>query len=551
MKRKLLSILLVYILMISVVGCGKKSNSSSENVTKVGKLDLEVEEIYDFHDGLARIRVNDKIGFIDKLGNIVVEPKYDSGLNFSDGLALVCNKDLENSDFYNPRKNCGYIDTTGKEVIELKYEDGVDFVNGVSIVKKGIKAAFIDKTGKELTGFNYTFVSSKLLGDNMALVSSTDVKTGSAGWNIINIKDSYKPILSSDSTVMNALGCSKGLCAVKQAYVDGKYDTNGKYGFVDYNGNVVIDYKFDTAFSFNENDFALVEVNDKVGFINTKGEYILEPNYYNIARGIVEYDSDLILLDKDDENVVAFDKTGKELFTTKGHFYEDGYVEGYAVIRENGSDNFIFINEKGKQVFDSYYRANNFSEGLALVRPSKDEFKFINDDGKVILGGTIGKSTDKKSNSDSKKDSSNTSKSSSETTNKSNSNSTVSNSNNTNNNSSSSSNSTSNSNNSSSKSSITSEGIKIDNKTMKYGTYNGAAAAEGITLKLNSDGTCTYDGKSCTYKLGTHDFAQDSSTKGSYKNCIIVDNGYKYYFYPLSDTNFTDGGINDFIYSGN
>lgn len=548
MKKKILSILLVCILMISLTGCGKKSNNSSENVTKVGKLDLEVEEIYDFHDGLARIRVNDKIGFIDKLGNVVVEPKYDSGLNFSDGLALVCNKDLENSDFYNPRKNCGYIDTTGKEVIELKYEDGVDFVDGVSIVKKGIKAAFIDKTGKELTGFDYTFVSSKLLGENMALVSATDVKTGADGWNIINIKDGYKPILSADATVMNALGCSNGLCAVKQAHVDGRYDTNGKYGFIDYSGNIVIDYKFDTAFSFNGNDFALVVVNDKVGFINTKGEYIIEPNYNDFSRGIVDYDSDIILLNKDNENLIAFDKTGKELFTTKGKFYEDGIVEGYAVIRESGSNNYTFINEKGKQVFDSYYRANSFSEGLALVRPSKEEFKFINKDGKVILGGTIGKSTDKKSDSDSKKDSSTTSTSSSATTNDSSS--TNSTSSNTSNNSSSNNNSNSN-NNSSSKSSMTSEGIKIDNKTMKYGTYNGAAAAEGITLKLNSDGTCTYDGKSCTYKLGTHDFAQDSSTRGSYKDCIIVDNGYKYYFYPLSETNFTDGGINDFIYSGN
>ena len=55
-----------------------------------------------------------------------------------------------------------------------------------------------------------------------------------------------------------------------------------------------------------------------------------------------------------------------------------------------------------------------------------------------------------------------------------------------------------------------SEGIKLGNYTIKYGTYIGEAASEGYTLVLNKDGLCTYNGKSCTYTIGTHDFAQDS-----------------------------------------
>ena len=44
MKRKILIILFVMIMIIGLTGCGKKFNNSSENVTKVGKLDLEVEQ---------------------------------------------------------------------------------------------------------------------------------------------------------------------------------------------------------------------------------------------------------------------------------------------------------------------------------------------------------------------------------------------------------------------------------------------------------------------------------------------------------------------------
>ena len=72
MKRKILNILLVCILMISLTGCGKKSNNSSENVTKVGKLDLEVESIGEFHDGLASVKMAGKYGYIDKSGNVVI-----------------------------------------------------------------------------------------------------------------------------------------------------------------------------------------------------------------------------------------------------------------------------------------------------------------------------------------------------------------------------------------------------------------------------------------------------------------------------------------------
>ena len=94
-------------------------------------------------------------------------------------------------------------------------------------------------------------------------------------------------------------------------------------------------------------------------------------------------------------------------------------------------------------------------------------------------------------------------------------------------------------------------GLTIGNYTLKYGTYNGADASAGITLVLNADSTCTYDGKSCTYSIGKHDFAQDSSSAGNETTCLVINADYKYYFYPESSSTLTDGGINVFNYSGN
>jgi hypothetical protein len=44
-----------------------------------------------FVEGLARTRKNNKIGFIDKQLNIVIEPKYDFASPFRNGVAEVCN----------------------------------------------------------------------------------------------------------------------------------------------------------------------------------------------------------------------------------------------------------------------------------------------------------------------------------------------------------------------------------------------------------------------------------------------------------------------------
>jgi hypothetical protein len=56
---------------------------------------------------LAGIKIDKKWGFIDKVGNIVVKPKFDYISSFSEGLAKV---DISN--------RYGYIDKTGKYVWE-------------------------------------------------------------------------------------------------------------------------------------------------------------------------------------------------------------------------------------------------------------------------------------------------------------------------------------------------------------------------------------------------------------------------------------------------
>lgn len=52
-----------------------------------------------------------------------------------------------------------------------------------------------------------------------------------------------------------------------------------KWGFVDINGNKVVDYKYEKVTEVNEYGFAGIKQNGKWGVINSNGEIILEPTY--------------------------------------------------------------------------------------------------------------------------------------------------------------------------------------------------------------------------------------------------------------------------------
>ncbi len=116
----------------------------------------------DFHDGLARIVLNGKIGFVDKSAKETAV-RYDAAYRFSEGLAKVCVDDLKDQDKYK-KWICGFIDKTGKEITSLKYDnfgtptgdDVTDRFNfGFAMVKVNDKYGFIDRNGREVIPVKY------------------------------------------------------------------------------------------------------------------------------------------------------------------------------------------------------------------------------------------------------------------------------------------------------------------------------------------------------------------------------------------------------------
>ena len=100
-------------------------------------------------DGLARVSLNGKWGFIDNTDKVVIPLNYDWVGSFSEGLAAV----RQNGKY-------GFIDKTGKVVVPLNYDSAEPFSEGLVAVRQNGKWGFIDNTGKVVIPLKYDWVGS-------------------------------------------------------------------------------------------------------------------------------------------------------------------------------------------------------------------------------------------------------------------------------------------------------------------------------------------------------------------------------------------------------
>lgn len=97
----------------------------------------EFDSVSTFSEGLARVGLNGKIGFIDKSGEFVIKPEFDDISYFREGLAKV---ELDGK--------WGFIDKSGKIIAKPEFDDVWDFKKGLAKVWLNGKYGFIDKSGK-------------------------------------------------------------------------------------------------------------------------------------------------------------------------------------------------------------------------------------------------------------------------------------------------------------------------------------------------------------------------------------------------------------------
>lgn len=190
-------------------------------------------------------REGKKVGFVDSQGRFKIRPKFDDALPFSGGFAAVQIGD-----------KWGFIDAAGRQVIKPQFKAAYYFREGVATAESESGSVLINPSGKVLAS-GYQFL--QLISDGR-VPASRDGKAGylDLGGKVV-IPFQYE---ETDSF-------SSGLAAVKK---------EGKWGFIDRNGQTVIPFKLDEAGPY-ASGLAPARIGSSTGFIDKSGRFSFQMAY--------------------------------------------------------------------------------------------------------------------------------------------------------------------------------------------------------------------------------------------------------------------------------
>lgn len=176
------------------------------------------------------------------------------------------------------------------------------------------------------------------------------------------------------------IGLLIGTCGYAQELE--KFSEDGKYGFRDTNGKVIVPAKYDGVEKFSEG-LAKVKTGHKYGLVNNLGNEIVPPKYWHIGD-FSENLAKVTIRSQDNSDIYGYiNKAGKVVIPVKFSAIGD-FSEGLAYVK--GEDFFSkwgFIDKAGKEVIPlKYEEVESFLEGLACVRYGGESY-CIDKTGKV------------------------------------------------------------------------------------------------------------------------------------------------------------------------
>jgi len=420
-------------------------NNNTHKIQKNQITTMPYEQVSKFSEDLAVIKINGKCGYVDRLGNVVIEAIYTIANSFSEGLAMVA---LDNRKY-------GFIDKTGKIVIPLEYDNNYGFLNQFTLQSKNNKLGLMNASGKEITEFKYNNISTSSngiltvkMGEKFGLIDKTGQEITPVKYDDIRFfVDSLAVVREGDKfSLINKAG--REITPVKYDYIKFDRDSLGvvkkgiKYGYINQAGQLVIPLKYDYANDFSDGiakvrsgekfglidetekeiinikyneinsfewDLLPVKLNDKWGIINKKEQEITDFKFDKIITS----SSPFFIVGIKDYNKIGksqflwgiINKDGKEITATRylgvGELREDmirveygkGGFEAHididivSILQIPGR--WGFINAEGNEVIKPMYNnAKDFSEGLAAVQMIKNNrirWGFIDKKNEVII----------------------------------------------------------------------------------------------------------------------------------------------------------------------
>jgi len=303
--------------------------------------DCQYEEIGEFAEGMAPVRLNRKWGYINDQGQLAVDCLYQETAPFLNGMAKV------------RLKGWGVIDRSGKVIVPLKYDYLREFCNGmIAFAQRGFgdKWGFVNEHGKvaiepifkSVSNFNHEGVAIVKEKGKLGLIDKKGEKVLETDFGYIALRNYIVSTGATGSVQLDSESPSDERIQEKTRIIIEEiskvledllpiWQYDGKWGFINNRGQIVIDFIYDDVKPFSEG-LAAVRLDNKWGYIKKNGEFAIPPQYVDA--------------DSFSEGLAAVNMTAGALKSPK----------------------YGFINKEGALVIDyEFLKVGRFSEGLAYV----------------------------------------------------------------------------------------------------------------------------------------------------------------------------------------
>ena len=243
----------------------------------------EVEHVYGNHMYVAKEGTILRV--IDSEGKTYLDNRFDE-VKYIGKDTIVIKKDGK----------YGVIDLQGETKIPVEYDNLVYTFSNYYIAKKGDKYGIITDKNEEKLQFTYRYISylsntgfmradkenaeSDLLDKELKVKATGIIAEINQNKNYIRIRKDGEYVYYNFKLEQEA---STEILATNTIFLSKK---NGKYGYVNDKGVVIVDYKYDDATEQNKYGYVAVKQNGKWGSLDSKGN-IVEECKYTLENSIV------------------------------------------------------------------------------------------------------------------------------------------------------------------------------------------------------------------------------------------------------------------------
>ena len=257
---------------------------------KYGIVDIGNSQVLELkYDAISKIHEGEYYVVTEGNNQKIVKRSGQEVLNANGKEITALLKNPENGVIYKVDNKYGVMNLSGEDVVEASYDELKEGKTGILIAKKGDKCGIIDLQGNEKVEFKYNGITYNEKADLYI--------TEDESYNNEVLDSNYSVKLTGIVTDLND---EKGYIEIRQSdeykYYNFKFEEekeaeiftgntlfvskkDGKYGFVDKDGKVIVDYIYDDVGMQNSFGFAAIKKDGKWGAVDRNGNIVQEPTY--------------------------------------------------------------------------------------------------------------------------------------------------------------------------------------------------------------------------------------------------------------------------------